>query len=379
MAIIPDSGVHLATDVRDVLNAAGGSVTNDVTSFFTEDAKINKWARYKPTIYPNLLFPDGTEEPLQWQASNGLCGFTEGSIVFNTVEDLVAAYDAGNTFKYDIPQGTEAEPMRLGDFRLHNTSAVAPIWDFYVNGAFIQNNNSSSVDFELKDNHGSVDVDTNLIMSDFMPNGAIVADWYFGIILVSGETYVKKSNSVKLGSDSELSTESRIFSMTYSEVGITLSDFKVYPCLYQYQNGKNGLVMALPSQFGGGEFTSGRKCSVVVEQPAVSWSSDTYCYTEGRVLSFFGVLGYDKDMEGKEPTVTITVTHSDGTTDSRSESVVLAHTDMTADGEKYRMDYSRSIIWAHVSGDEFKMVVSYSGKSSTSITEYKGSLQPDDL
>ena len=33
MAIVPDSNVNLAVNVRDVLNAAGGSVTNEVITF----------------------------------------------------------------------------------------------------------------------------------------------------------------------------------------------------------------------------------------------------------------------------------------------------------------------------------------------------------
>ena len=48
MAVVPNSKVNLATNIRDVLNGAGGSVTNDVLTFFTESAKINKWAKYKP-------------------------------------------------------------------------------------------------------------------------------------------------------------------------------------------------------------------------------------------------------------------------------------------------------------------------------------------
>lgn len=48
MAIIPNTDVNLAGNIRDVLNAAGGSVTNDVITFFQTRANINMWAKYKP-------------------------------------------------------------------------------------------------------------------------------------------------------------------------------------------------------------------------------------------------------------------------------------------------------------------------------------------
>lgn len=34
MAVVPNSNVNLATNIRDVLNAAGGSATNEVITFF---------------------------------------------------------------------------------------------------------------------------------------------------------------------------------------------------------------------------------------------------------------------------------------------------------------------------------------------------------
>lgn len=48
MAIVPNTDVNLAVNVRDVLNSAGGSVTNEVITFFQTRANINMWAKYKP-------------------------------------------------------------------------------------------------------------------------------------------------------------------------------------------------------------------------------------------------------------------------------------------------------------------------------------------
>ena len=44
MATIPSSNINLATNVRNVLNAAGGSVGDDITTFFKSDANINPFA-----------------------------------------------------------------------------------------------------------------------------------------------------------------------------------------------------------------------------------------------------------------------------------------------------------------------------------------------
>lgn len=49
--IIPNTDVNLATEVRDVLSDAGGVVNNNLVSFFTPDANINKWSKYKPVKY----------------------------------------------------------------------------------------------------------------------------------------------------------------------------------------------------------------------------------------------------------------------------------------------------------------------------------------
>nr|DAQ19077.1 MAG TPA: hypothetical protein [Caudoviricetes sp.] len=41
MAIVPNTKVRLAENIRDVLNSAGGSVTDDIVTFFQDRAKIN--------------------------------------------------------------------------------------------------------------------------------------------------------------------------------------------------------------------------------------------------------------------------------------------------------------------------------------------------
>lgn len=374
MAVIPNTNVNLATNVRDVLNSAGGSVGNALTSFFSASAKLNKWAKYKPVIYYNQPFLD---DDRRWKG-DGLCGFTRGSIVFNSVDDLVTAYKNGATFVYDIPSGGVAEPMRLGDFRGYCTDAQAPIWDFYINGAFTSSGaNTETIDCELVTN--SPDTSIELLLSDFAPSGANVADWYFGAVFeLNTGTLVTKSSTTKIGSSSSLSAEARIFSVSKSDLG-TFASFKAYPCLCQYSDNNHGLVMALPCAAAGGGFPSGGVSGSIQQTvAAVGWVGNTYYYTGAR-LTFAGVLGYANSLEGYDAIVTIRATHSDGTINEVSETVTLSHTDTDSTGNYYRMDYSRLVTWSLSEGDEFTMIVlgGSSGVSSTSTPIAGGNVVPD--
>lgn len=48
---IPSTGVSMDT-IKQTLTDYGGSVSNDLLSFFTSGAKINRWSKWKPIPYP---------------------------------------------------------------------------------------------------------------------------------------------------------------------------------------------------------------------------------------------------------------------------------------------------------------------------------------
>lgn len=130
MAVIVDSNVNLATQVRDVLTSAGGSVGNDITSFFKSTANLNQWSKYKPVIHAQ----DFVDDSYRWKATDGNCGFTFPST--NTLSEIPAWYnDDGtvgmNSWVYNIPTGGSQQPMRLGDFRGYNTVAYPLTQGFY--------------------------------------------------------------------------------------------------------------------------------------------------------------------------------------------------------------------------------------------------------
>lgn len=367
MAIIPNSNVNLASNVRDVLNGVGGSVGNNVTSFFTADAIKAEFSKYKPVVYANQPFLD---DERRWKGDNNMCGFTSGSVMFNDVSALVAAYDSGSTFVYDVPSGGTSRPMRLGDFRGYNTDAKAPIWDFYVNRAFVSSDSASTIDCELVDNHSGINAAYNLILADFG-----VSDWFFGCIIKAGNGYFTKKHSDMIGGSAIITN--RIITVSYSEVSNRVGSFysyKVYPCLI---NGAGNRFMAVPSAASGGVISGGVSGSVIQQQAAVGWTGNTYAYTGGSFVSFRGVLGYGKGLEGSNVSITINVWNNGSIRQQYSTShFVLSHTEVS--GSVYRMDFSHDTKWNKQDGDTYEMIVvgGSSSIASTSIPVVINTLPP---
>lgn len=202
MAIIPTTDVNLATEVRDVLNAAGGSVTNDTTTFFSSEAKLNMWSKYKPVVDPQLFHTLD-----EWLGQNGWsgayrgfdnkCGLTINT--YGTVETLRVGLEDGTAmWSYTPPQGGTDQPMRLGDFRGYNTDAVNPIGDFVTDG--YAENGTSNV---FGDVTFSVDVVTglenNLEYSDILINDTPLTEFYLGLYFTNGTIWRYKTNDTPLG------------------------------------------------------------------------------------------------------------------------------------------------------------------------------------
>ena len=112
--ILPEENLHFS-DIRDCLNANGGSVTNDVSSAFKETAEVNPWSKYKPVPYREAF----TESSPNWyMGNNWFCG-----LKFSTF-DYLDDYKNNTAFKWDNPKGGESSPYRLGDFRGYNAKAT---------------------------------------------------------------------------------------------------------------------------------------------------------------------------------------------------------------------------------------------------------------
>ena len=125
MAIIQETNVNLATHVRDVLNAAGGSVSNDVTTFFKAGAGINPFAKYKPVEY-EANFIDVHTTGSWWKSKDLTCQIQINRVsTLAALENLFLNRDMGWTYKYFTASSTY--PWRVGDFRGYNTEAKSVI------------------------------------------------------------------------------------------------------------------------------------------------------------------------------------------------------------------------------------------------------------
>lgn len=100
-------------DIRDTLNAHGGSVANAFSSYFSSAANINKWSKYKPVIYASNF----VDSDYRWKG-DGNCGFTiPTSSNYTDIPNWYGDVVGMNGWVYNRPTGGSAAPMRLGDFR----------------------------------------------------------------------------------------------------------------------------------------------------------------------------------------------------------------------------------------------------------------------
>lgn len=125
--ILPSTNLK-TEDIRDTLNANGGSVSNDYLTFFTDAANIREWTKYKPFKYPkNFNVTDNERSSRNWGLSN--VPYWDN---VNYMADYVRNGSplAGNCgtpyFAYIPPVGGTSEPLRLEDFRGYYTEAVQP-------------------------------------------------------------------------------------------------------------------------------------------------------------------------------------------------------------------------------------------------------------
>lgn len=188
MAIIPTTDVNLATEVRDVLNEAGGSVSNDVTTFFKPAAKINPFSKHKPVVLAVDFCQDfdSTKPDYDadwWKGSAGNCGLVPKNV--SSYTDIPGAMDGDmNGWTYDIPNGGSTRPMRLGDFVRYYTDALPMFHHFTVPSQVTNSNTQNSIVGSCQlQSSGS---DYNLSFEDF----PTFKNYYFGM-------YVKQKDGTR--------------------------------------------------------------------------------------------------------------------------------------------------------------------------------------
>ena len=346
MAIIPSTGVELVPEIGQVLQGAGGVVDiNYAPSYFTENAKIDKWSKFKPTKYRNLIHVTGNETPKQWQADNGLCGFKDDSIVFNSAATLVEAYRVDGTFVYELPTGGTAYPLRIADFRGHNTNAKPPVWSFDRTGQIYANQPNSEVTFTIL-GRSNVDSESELTLQDILFNAeSSLESCSFCVIIVE-----KPTGSIKLTKKGATLNSATSFRkdvvVTRSELQ-TPNSYIAYPAFVD-PDGKNFIAVPI----GHVEFQ-------VLDSPdaeKLGWMEDTGKWSEtGRGIIVQGQLAYTSSWEGQYVFIELEV---DGKGDGKGMEVQLKKDSQSSDGKTFYMTYTREIMMG-IETDQFRLRVGY--------------------
>lgn len=185
MAKIPS--IDISWDrIRDVLNAGGGSVTNDMRTGYMDSAKYRKWARFKPTIYAIDFLPAlASLESPHWRASDGWCGL---KLPILTTLQSVKGTTPEALWERNPPTGGPAAPYRIDDYGGYNSEALHPIyslrrsgqeeWD--VNYFDTPNYDILGVYCQLSDNRGTDALD--LTDFAFRFGRMMLGELYFGLV-----------------------------------------------------------------------------------------------------------------------------------------------------------------------------------------------------
>lgn len=122
MATIPIPSTSVSMDtIKQTLTDYGGSVSNDLLTFFTSGANINKWSKWKPIAIP-ADFVDSEDSMKAWDW---------GINIPSVYGDLSAAFNGCSESAYSLklPSGGSGSPYRLGDFRNYRADATSPFYE----------------------------------------------------------------------------------------------------------------------------------------------------------------------------------------------------------------------------------------------------------
>ena len=141
MAQIGSTSVSMDT-IKSELTRGGGSVSNDLLTFFATGAKINPWSQYKPIDIPSdfVDIPSSTWSTYDY----GLIPKTTTS----SAEVLRTAIQnpSNANWSFVLPKGGSNSPYRLGDFRLYRNDATSPFRELSTNVGSAALNESITVE-----------------------------------------------------------------------------------------------------------------------------------------------------------------------------------------------------------------------------------------
>lgn len=131
----------MMVDIRDTLNANGGTVTDNLATFFTNAANISPWSRRKPVVDTLNVQPIvmTTEDMAEQRNSSGVVVSRYGVEIFGGAQTPAELFSTVKLFErgyfYDLPQlGAANQPMRLSDFNGYLPTAQMPLHTTFPDG-----------------------------------------------------------------------------------------------------------------------------------------------------------------------------------------------------------------------------------------------------
>lgn len=362
---IPYTNIE-ASDVRDTLNANGGSVTNDVTTFFSSDANIDRFARYKPVVYSKPFCQNQNSSmadyyPDWYKGDAGDCGLTPYKFSTSPKTELDASVC---DWSYLMPAGGSSQPWRLGDFAGYQPNVPPPI---YLGTTSYRVNIEESSDYLLVtfDAEYTRENERALNISDFSKfHGVALSSFYFKCKIYKKGTSTLVWSGTASGNILEESQGNAIavpISVFQSDLGYNES---VYYDIYVYFGTSDDAVMVSVQPFNG---------SMNVKQPL---SLQVY-HQAGSVYKTVVYIGYARDGEWKEDNDMMA---DDGVTELYYLKIRPAHGDgmgwfkvNITNGSDSALDVNRgylSFFWNSGAFEPYARSVTYMYVDGTSHTSY---------
>ena len=175
MKILPKEGLR-AVDIRDTLtahgadwsNVEGNKSANYLPNYFREEAKINKWSRYKPVVN-KAYFHEDFDYPKNVRATPN--GQEKYGITYRKKSDYTDIHEKG--WKYTFAE--EGYPLRLHDFANYYPEANPPI--AVSHDKFWQNRiNYVTIDRFYPSEH-QISIDELVDVPDELYFGFVVDEW----------------------------------------------------------------------------------------------------------------------------------------------------------------------------------------------------------
>lgn len=219
--ILPQTNLK-AEDIRDTLNAKGGNTNNDIISFFSANAKIDKWSKEKPMSFSKNFDLTYSEKMSVNFGFTNIPVFSKIGNMFNFVLGSTNSSDAPSCgfqseyFKHQLPTGTSSSPYRVGDFRGYDSNAVPPIGSIgQTNFGYSPTDKKVSIVFASTVSPTSVTI-AEMVGGTKFPNDGLTSDkLYLGCALVNNsQTYiVTQSQPLSSGMNQSLTFDFTNFSV----------------------------------------------------------------------------------------------------------------------------------------------------------------------